>query len=195
MRATSVPREVQRPYCRLQFIGDALGDSKADHALALIRSCPDGATRSELGQRLFGKHRREGLDRVLDLLRSSGLPSLGPSPLRADPRSVGSRPTGGQKGIMGEKGLLKEWVYRLRPHLPRRVNGPSPTTDVNRGALYGRSKPEHKKEIIMIGEGAKTPELIVSVRYCTSGKSKRTPVIINARRVLGSFSRRRLRFR
>ena len=72
MRATSVPREVERPYCRLQLIGDALGDPKADLALALIRSCPDGATRSELGQRLFGKHRRVGLDRVLDLLRSSG---------------------------------------------------------------------------------------------------------------------------
>ena len=107
MRATSVPREVQRPYWRLQLIGDALGDLKADLALALIRSCPDGATRSELGQRLFGKHRREGLDRVLDLLRSSGFaePRTEPTEGRSAERWFATHR--GAKGDHGGEGSIE----------------------------------------------------------------------------------------
>lgn len=68
------------------IFGSALGDPKADAALAAIRKTP-GISRSDLGAYLFGKHpQAAALDRVLALLQERGL-------ARAERAETGGRPT------------------------------------------------------------------------------------------------------
>ena len=84
--------------------GNAIGDPKADEALAYLRAAPNGLTRSELGSRLFGKHpRAEHLNRVLELLRSTGLAYSREQQTEGRPaeRWFAHR---GAKGVYGVKG-------------------------------------------------------------------------------------------
>jgi hypothetical protein len=53
--------------------GDSIGDPRADDAVRQLRSTPEGMTRTQLGQVLFGKHAtRERLGSVLDVLHELG---------------------------------------------------------------------------------------------------------------------------
>ncbi len=57
----------------LYIFGDSLGNPLADEVLSILRSSPEGLTRTEISSRLFGHHKSGSLGSALGLLQTRGL--------------------------------------------------------------------------------------------------------------------------